>query len=205
MIIFINDERAYRSWITHHRQALVLEGRRPSAKQLVLHRATCPEVKGTGSNRAHSAAGRKFKACSADAEELQAWAMEEAGKRAKACGNCHPDRPNDNGATGEIHLSKLCAEILDYVLEAALIHMEHEHPPYHLTVSDIAACFAKTPAQVATPIGTLIDDGLVTMDGVRTRSKRIVWPTIRAVRTIEGFRAESDEMIEAELAKLHVA
>ena len=35
MIIFLDDDRAYRSWVTHHRRGFVLDGRRrPKARKL---------------------------------------------------------------------------------------------------------------------------------------------------------------------------
>jgi hypothetical protein len=208
MIIFINDDRAYLNWVTHHRQALVLEGRRwPKVSRLKLHRAVCPDVKAPGSRRAKLTTGGRFKACSTAVEELQSWATQETGKIAEVCERCHPDQPPETTSAGEVHLSRLAAEILDYVLDATLIHMEHEYPPYRLAVSDIAACFAKTPAQIGTPLRQLVDDGLVIVNGKMQIAsaidpKRMVWPTLRAMRTLEAFQAESDESIHKELAKL---
>jgi hypothetical protein len=209
MIIFINDDRAYRYWLTHHRQGFVLEGRRkPKVGHVVLHRAICPHVKRAESKRTHWTTGGKLKACSLDLDELRAWAVEETGSGASPCEKCLPEQELPSDDSGEIHLTKLGAEILDYVLDAALIHLEHEQPPYRLTVNDIAACFGKTPGQLAPALHRLIDDGLLTVDGklgaaVAIPFKRIVWPTVRALRTLEAFQAESDEMIQAELAKLH--
>jgi len=67
--------------------------------------------------------------------------------------------------TGPVHLTKLGGEILDYILDAALIPMENEYPPYRLTVSDIAACFGKTPGQISPIIQPLINHGLLTLPG----------------------------------------
>jgi len=209
MIIFIHDDRAYLSWVTHHRQGFVLDGRRkPKLGHLVLHRATCSEIKSGGAKRSHWTTGGKLKACSASCDELQAWLVEESGARALGCENCQPEQELPIESTAEIHLTKLDADILDYILDAAVIHLEHEHPPYHLTVSDIAACFGKTPAQVSPALHRIIQDGLVTLDGKQISespipAKRIVWPTIRALRTIEAFQPESDEALASELTKLH--
>ncbi len=113
-------------------------------------------------------------------------------------------------SAGEAHPSKLGREILDYVLDAAVIHLEHEHPPYRLTIGDIAACFAKTPGQLRPALNRLIDEGLLMpADQGRSASlwlpQRIVLPTMQALRTLEAFRNESDAAIQAELEKLQVA
>jgi MarR family len=209
MIIFINDDRAYLYWVTHHRQGFVLEGRRrPKVTRLVLHRATCTDIKRADSKRTHWTTGAKLKVCSVDLNELKAWAVEESDSEASPCEKCRPEREVPSEGSGEIHLTKLGADILDYVLDAALIHLDHEQPPYSLTVSEIAACFGKTPGQLSATLHRLVDDGLLTVDGrpgvaVPIPLKRTVWPTIRALRTLQAFQAESDEMIQAELAKLY--
>lgn len=209
MIIFINDDRAYLNWVTHHRQGFVLEGRRrPKVGHLLLHRATCAGVRPAAAKRMHWTTGAKLKACSLDLDELRAWALEETGAGASPCDECLPEHELSGEDSGEIHLTKLGADILDYILDAALIHLEHEHPPYRLTVSDISACFAKTPGQLSPVLHRLMADGLLTIDGKPGDAgpipvKRIVWPTIRALRTLQAFQAESDETIQTELAKLH--
>jgi hypothetical protein len=210
MIIFIADDRAYLYWVMHHRQGFVLDGRRkPKLSHLVLHRATCNEIKSGGAKRSHWTTGGKLKVCSASCDELQAWVVEESGVRARGCEICQPEQELPIEPTAEIHLTKLDAEILDYILDAAVIHLEHEHPPYQLTVSDIAACFGKTPAQVSPALHRLIQDGLVTLDGKLIcdspiPARRIVWPTIRGLRSIEAFQAENDEALASELTKLHM-
>jgi hypothetical protein len=208
MIIFINDDRAYLHWTTHHRQGFVLDGRRkPKVGHLMLHRAMCPEIKRAISKRTHWTTGARLKACSIDLDELRAWAVEESGSEATPCENCRPETELPSEVSKEIHLTKLGADILDYVLDAALIHLDHEQPPYRLTVSDIAACFGKTPGQLSPALHGLLGNGLLTVDGrvgtaAEIPAKRIVWPTMRALRTLEAFQSESDDMIQAELAKL---
>jgi hypothetical protein len=40
MLIFLNEDRAYQNWVTHHRLGFVLDGRRqPRGRGLTLHRA----------------------------------------------------------------------------------------------------------------------------------------------------------------------
>jgi hypothetical protein len=209
MIIFLNDDRAYLYWVTHHRKGYVMDGRRrPKLGHLLLHRATCGEVKSGSSRRMHYTTGAKLKACSLNRIELETWADEESGHRSAYCSACAPESEQSTNGHEPIHLSKLGADVLDYVLDAALIHMEQEHPPYRLTVTDIAACFGKTPGQISSVLHNLIDDGFVTVPGTIANaspipSKRIVLPTPAALRTLEAFRDESDAAIQVELEKLH--
>jgi hypothetical protein len=200
MIIFINDDRAYLSWVTHHRPGFVLEGRcKPKVCHVVLHRATCPDIKRSESKRTHWTTGGKLKACSLGRDELAAWAVEESGSAASPCEKCQPEQELKGEDSGEIHLTKLGGEILDYVLDAALIHFDEAQPRYGLTVSDIAACFGKTPRQVSPLVHRLIDDGLLAVDRKDGAAspippQRVVWPTVRALRTLEAFQAESEEV-----------
>jgi hypothetical protein len=208
MIIFIHEDRGYLNWVAHHHQGFVLDGRRrPKANHLVLHRATCPDIKRANSKRTSWTKGAKLKACSMDRDELMNWAVDESGNSARPCEKCRPALDTPKDGTGEIHLTKLGADILDYVLDASLVHLDHEQPPYRLTVRDIAACFGKTSGQLSPALHRLVNDGLLTMDGTQRNAvaippKRIVWPTIRAFRTLPAFEAESDAMIQADLAKL---
>jgi hypothetical protein len=105
------------------------------------------------------------------------------------------------------HLSKLASDVVEYVLEAALIHLEVEQPPYRLTVSDIAACFGKTPGQISPVLHQLLDGGFLIVKGQKSivgtiSLKQVVLPTGTAMRKLEAFRAASDSAIECELAKL---
>jgi hypothetical protein len=87
--------------------------------------------------------------------------------------------------------------------------MENECPPYRLTVSDIAACFGKTPGQISPVLHQLINDSLLTVQGKMGAATtilptRIVLPTKLALRTLEAFQNESDSSLQNELAKLDV-
>jgi hypothetical protein len=209
MIIFLNDDRAYLSWVTHHRGGFVLDGRRrPRLTHLLIHRATCAEVKQSADRRSHLTTAGRLKACAATVEELQHWAVEETEKEPDCCEKCQPNQtlPVDEAETA--HLTKFAAEILDYVVEAAAIHLEHEHPPYRVTVGDIGACFAKTPGQLSVTLHHLVQDGYIILPGASAKdapfpSKRLVLPTAKALRTLEAFRTASNDMLQAELAKLH--
>jgi DNA-binding transcriptional ArsR family regulator len=210
MLMFINDDRAYLYWITHHREGFVLDGKRkPRVSHLVIHRATCGSIKSVASWHGHWTAAGRLKACSVDREELESWAMEEAGSPAEHCAVC---KSKDDVVLSDehIHLSKLPSDILEYILEAALIHLEIEHPPYRLTVADIAACFGKTPGQVSQPLHRLRESGLIIVKGHVAAAgsispKRIVLPTAAALRTLAAFQSESDSTIDGELAKLEPA
>jgi hypothetical protein len=211
MIIFLNDDPAYRYWVTHHRHGFVLDGKRkPKLGHLVIHRANCQEIKSAFSRRNHWTTGPKLKACCLNRAELEAWTVDETGTPPEYCPTCEPQNESIACGDGHVHLSKLANEILEYVLEAALIHFEIERPPYHLTVGDIAACFAKTPGQIAPALQRLLETGFVIIQGhVGTAAtippQRVVLPTVAALRTLEAFQAESDSTIQNELAKLEAA
>jgi len=211
MIIFVNEDRAYLTWVTHHRQGFVLDGRRkPRLDHLMIHRATCPAIKSAPSRRFHWTTGAKLKACALDRVELETWATEVTAALPAWCADCQPCLDTASASSGRGRSSKLGREILDYVLDAAVIHLEHEFPPYRLTIGDIAACFAKTPGQLRPAINRLIDEGLLMPVGQGRLStlrlpQRIVLPTMQALRTLEAFRDESDAAIQSELKKLNVA
>ncbi|HEX5102333.1 MAG TPA: hypothetical protein VFV87_00880 [Pirellulaceae bacterium] len=207
MIIFLNDESAYHYWVTHHRLGFVLDGRRkPQLNHFVLHRADCTVLK--GAKRHYWTTRGHLKACSLDRAELESWAAEECDDSVEHCPHCQPalDRPGDDSS--DIHLTKLGGEILEYVLEAALIHMEQEHPPYRLSIDDIAACFAKSPGQLVQTLQNLLDQGLLTASGAGSRissasGRRHVFPTAKSLRTLDAFRDASEADIAHELEKLH--
>ena len=208
MIIFLNDDRAYRYWVTHHRHGFVLDGRRkPKLSHLVVHRATCQEIKSSPAKHPHWTTGSKLKACSTDRAELEAWGLEETGAPPNPCPTCDAANHTAENPELHIHLSKLASEVLEYILEAALIHFEIDRPPYHLTVGDIAACFGKTTGQVSPVLHRLLEGGLIAVRGhVSTAAefppKRVVLPTAAAVRMLDAFKTEADSTIDAELAKL---
>jgi hypothetical protein len=95
----------------------------------MIHRATCPAIKSAPSRRFHWTAGAKLKACSLDREELAAWVAEQAVAK-PACAQCRPDCDDEALRAKDAHPSKLGREILDYILDAAAIHLEHEYPPF---------------------------------------------------------------------------
>ena len=203
MILFLNEDRAYLSWVAHHRAGFVLDGRsKPRLSRLVLHRATCPAIKSAHSRRVHWTTGAKLKVCSLQQDELSNWAGEQAAATS-LCPECRPDL-KVSPEREVTRPSKLARDILDYILDAAVIHLEHENPPYHLTIGDIAACFAKTPGQLADALHRLSEGGLVTTTGSNNSiARQIVYPTTRALQTLPAFAAAKDVELQVELAKLH--
>lgn len=210
MLIFIQDDSAYHHWVTHHRRGFVIDGRRQSGwRELVLHRASCPHVRTRPDRRTHWTTAGKFKACAHTGEELQAWATEETGAGAALCEACQPLSDDSTVEHSSEQLTKLAAEILDYALEAATIHLENEYPPYRLRVGDVAACFAKTPGQLAAAFQQLTGAGWLEIVGSRQNAhpkpQQKVFPTAAALRTLAAYREIDDTELQAELNKLREA
>jgi len=211
MILFLDEDRAYLSWVAHHRQGFVLDGKRKAKlSQLVLHRATCPAIKSAPSRRFHWTTGAKLKACSLHREELAAWVAEQTVAAPASCAACRPDCDDEASRAKDSHPSKLGREILDYVLDAVVIHLEHEYPPYRLTIGDISACFAKSPGQLAPALRRLSDEGFISVAGgiganAARAARQMVFPTRLALKTLAAFEGESDAALQAELDKLQSA
>lgn len=208
MIIFVNDDRAYLAWITHHRQGYVLDGTwRPRIGRLVLHRATCVQIKVAASKRTHWTTASRLKACSLDRDELQAWGIEQSGGPTNACEHCQPEHDSALETPSSASLTRQETNILDYVLDTAVIHMDHEYPPYRLSVADIAACMDKTAKQVQQSLQRLAASGLLSREpryatAPHFSPRQLVFPTSKALRTLPAFQAEPDSIVEAELLKL---
>jgi hypothetical protein len=118
-----------------------------------------------------------------------------------------PDVDGPESKADRPRLTRLAADILGYVLEAAVMHFDEETPPYHLTVTMIANCMGKSPAQVSPALHRLLDDGYLECTGrsaagkpIRPRS--IVYPTILAFRTLPEWANQTDAELLAELAKI---
>src|SRR5690349_18093227 len=126
MIIFVNEDGSYRSWVTHHRHGFVIDGRwKKAARHLVLHRATCEAIRMAPGKPSHATTGGKFKACGASFQELISWAEQSANVAPQLCSQCQPTvLPTSDAADASHKLSRLSAEILDYVLDVAVIHLD---------------------------------------------------------------------------------
>lgn len=123
MIIFVNDDGSYRWWVIHHRQGYILDGHwKKTLRHLMLHRATCGEMRIASGKSSHATTGGRFKACSAS-HELVGWSEQHADVAPELCSHCRPtDLPSIDSPEPHQKLSRLSAEILDYVLDVAVIH-----------------------------------------------------------------------------------
>ena len=205
MIVFLDEERAYLYWVTHHRTGYVLDCfRKPTKSRLMLHRATCTQIKASANKRTHWTTGRHAKACSLDADSLKGWAVEQAHAEPKLCVECLGDTAPE---APPLHLSRLDKEVLSFVLEVAMLHLDDRDASYLLTVGKTAKCLAKTPGQLSATLHRLADNGLlrlagdVAADGAAQSGCRLM-PTVAALRTLPCYQSSSDEEIEAELATL---
>ena len=207
MILFLDEERAYLYWVAHHRAGFVLDcSRKPTKSRLVLHQATCPEIKTSASKRTHWTTGRHMKACALDREALIAWAGEQAHAEPTLCPACLSANasPADERPA---HLSRLENEVLTFVLEVASLHLDDRDASYRLTVSKTAQCLSKTPGQLNAALGRLAEAGLLTFVG-KSKSGDFsaaggrLLPTVAAMKTLPSYQDASDAEIEAELALL---
>ena len=204
MIIFLDEELAYLSWVTHHRAGFVLDCPRPPAKgRRVLHRAVCPEIKVSTSKRTHWTTGPHMKACSLEEEPLRAWAAKQGGSTLQNCPKCLANGAPQSEAPRLSHLDR---EVLSFVLEVTLLHLDQRDGAYLLTVGKTAHCLAKTPGQLNASLQRLIQAGLLTMDdqspnGPPTTGSQI-YPTVTAMRSLPAFKDLSNAEIALELAAL---
>jgi hypothetical protein len=212
MIIFLNEDRAYGSWLARHRKGFVLDWlRKPTRTQPSLHRATCGEIRGP-TKRSHWTTGRHLKACSLDRQELTDWAQRECGREPNSCDQCQPHEVicAEGLAASDGHprpLTKQGGDIVDYVLDVALIYLGQGDRGYHLTVGDLAAYLGKTRAQITPAIVRLLEDGYLRANGelvpgAALPRQQVVFPTVLAMRILPAFENVPEEEIEAELARL---
>ena len=207
MLIIINDDPAYVSWLSRHRQGYVIDcNRKPAKNHLILHRATCSVIK--PHKRARLTTGAHIKACSLVVEELAAWALEETGGGVIACSECQPDQ--DELTTSEHQakhsLTRLGRDVLSYVLDLAVMYLDGEERHYHPKIDDIAAYLAKSPGQIMPALQRLISDGYLDCESPATNgapsATSIVYPTASALRTIPAFADMANSAVDAELRSL---
>lgn len=210
MLIILNDDAVYVSWISRHRQGFVVDcQRKPTKNHLKLHRATCSLIK--PHKRARLTTGAHAKACSSDAAELAAWALEQTGGGLVACSECQPDR--EESATAEHQakhaLTRLGREILSYVLDLAVMYLDGEERHYHPNIEGIAVYLAKSTGQIKPALRRLIEEGYLDCDPPVTNggppATSIIYPTARALRTIPAFDAMPQSAVAAELDSLNEA
>lgn len=212
MVIFLDEERAYLSWTGHHREGFVLDAlRRPTRKRPTLHRAGCGEVRSATIKRTHWTTGRRLKACALDRDELVAWSEHEYGAAPAECTQCTPTRQqrlaaasSGDDARSLTHLGK---ELVDFVVEAAVIQLDHDQCQYNLTVGDLASSFGKTPGQLTPALLRLVEDGYLRIEGKLAPGRALpkrrgVYPTATALRTLPAFEPMSQRAIAKELRRL---
>lgn len=210
MVIFLlNEDRAYLSWLAHHRNGFVLDWlRQPTRKVPVLHRANCPAIKKSDSKRTHWTTGKHIKVCSLDLDEIITWAHDDSGRAPEDCPECQPRAAvTPAEVTADRHLTKLGKEIVDYVVEVAMIHLDHQDTDYHTTVDDVAHCLDKSIKQIAAALLRLVADGYLRLDPAATDEDSLapqtsVLPTADAFRTLPNYRKLGDDEIEAEIQSL---
>lgn len=104
-------------------------------------------------------------------------------------------------------MTRLGKEIVDAVVEAAVIHLDRQESGYTLTVGDVARTFDKTPGQITSPLLRLIEDGYLRVQGEVAAGKplpanRQIYPTEDALRTLPAFETMPQRKIKAELDTL---
>ena len=206
MILFLDDDAQCRNWLVHHHQGYALEGmRNRKSTRLILHRANCTELKeAIGLKRATT--HQRWVGCSTTRGELTAWAAEEYQTPPLICEACLAAEPTPDEVPNDHHLTRLARDILDYVLDVAVMHLEPDAKAYQLTVGDVAHCLAKTGGQLAPALERLKDARLIEIEDVKRRrtdaDHRVVRPTAEALRTLPYFAAWTPSDLESEVAKL---
>ncbi len=75
MVIFINDEQEYVSWLERHPRGFVVNCHKsPSPKYLMLHCADCGMI---NSERGNHTTHQYIKLCSIQKKQLETWARNE--------------------------------------------------------------------------------------------------------------------------------
>ena len=211
MIIFIHEERAYLSWLARHRQGFVLDWlQKPTRKPPVLHRATCAEIRRATTKQTHWTTGRHLKACSLEIEELRNWLEHESSKELQLCNECHPaeSQPGgDSSSEAAGHLTPLGKEILDYVLEVAVMCLDGVTPGYAVSVADVAQVLGKTAPQITSALHRLLADEYLTSNTPLEPDRPVpenqaLYPTVKAMRTMPAFQKIGAAAIRVELKRL---
>jgi hypothetical protein len=98
-------------------------------------------------------------------------------------------------------------EILEYILEVAVIHLDRQDADYQLTVANVAECFSKTPKQILPVVLRLSESGYVQIESSTTNSgllafNRRVLPTPSALRMLPAYADAPHTKVIAELSRL---
>jgi hypothetical protein len=90
--VFKDDDRNYLIWINENPHGFVLNTTRPPLPEfLILHRSSCPAVKGEPETENYWTV-ECIKVCSSKTEELADWARNEAGGVINPCRLCNPTK-----------------------------------------------------------------------------------------------------------------
>lgn len=198
MIIFIHEEAAERRWLAAHKDALVVErtvrGHKP---HLVSHSADCRHLR---HRRSHGP--ERWLICSTDPAELAAWCASHFAAEPTHCRHCRGET-HPAAATEVGRLSRLARDVLDYVLDVAVIHMEPDAKPYALTIDDVARCLRKTSGQLAHALARLKKAELVEIEELsRQAESHVIRATAKGLRMLPYFADADAAHIESELRKL---
>jgi hypothetical protein len=211
MVIYLNEDRAFHSWVTHHRGGYVLDGLRPpSKKPFTIHRANCSAVRLSATRRTHWTTGKHLKACALGASELIEWVKQETSKEPLLCEACAPlikEGVNPSQDGDELpSLPRLTNEILEYILDTAIINLDHEDPTYRVTAGDVARYLNKTIGQISSGVFRLRDSGFLQLAKLRGNAKlsenTLVYPTASALQTLAIFKGESPNQLSKYIATL---
>jgi hypothetical protein len=220
MLIFVNDDAGCSAWLARRPRSACVEGMRDrTARRLVLHAGDCSRLK-KSLGRGAATTGGRWTACALEASESIAWCLGEYGAEPTPCAHCshreatQVDGADDDSARDDVddrnHLTRLGRDILDYVLDVAVIHLEPDIRPYRLTLGDLAQCLRKSPRQLAGQLERLVEDGLLTVGEPHGRGPdrdetRLIHPTAAALRKLEYYAARDRRTVAKDLARLHEA
>jgi hypothetical protein len=151
----------------------------------------------------HWTTGRHLKACSLSPEELISWAEEEYGGEPSYCGDCTAGEERTPSPAAAHDLTKLEREVLDCVLDSAVIHLDNGDDDYDLTMAGLADRLGRSVARISGPVRLLIVHNLLETDRDMAPSRQRIYPTVAGLRSLSTFEAASDAALEKELECLH--
>ncbi len=210
MIIIINDDSVYVSWVRRHHGGFVLDTKRKATKRnTMLHRATCLEITKARTKRTRWTTGRRVKACSEDSQELVEWCLEQIGGEPKLCSVCSPanddllNTQDGEKATDDRQLTKLENDIVSAVVESAVIHLDNELD-FQMTVGDVAEYLMKTPAQISSALRRLVAEEMLETQDIVSNTAPIpggvrVFPTAISLCTVPAFAELGADELQREL------
>jgi hypothetical protein len=209
VIIYLADDRAYLSWVAHHRHGFVLDWRRqPTRKLPIIHRANCPSIYSAKPTRKQWTTAHRLKACSLTIGELIDWATEESPSGYEYCPECAPQVQRLSRVDAPTRrLTRLGKEIVEYILEMTVIHLDRRDAGYRVTVGDLAQCFSKTPRQLFPILLRMSDAGYVQVEAPTTNNRlhlgdSCVLPTPNALRMLPAFAKVPESQLTEELSRL---